>query len=258
MADRPNPLLVDALSRAAAAGTPVPLHGTRTTPGLFPTTTAGKQAGQRACEDGYFRPTSPEAEAAAATGTLLTRPRVAASELCRITEKGLAYLLHEINPRPVLEAFVRTLEERRAQAADLLAAARQMQASLDSIGENVERVLHQYAPGPPAPGDLKALFKGYHESPEPTLDVRIRDYLAQWCTTGPAVDCPLPDLYHRLAKGVPGLTIGRFHDVLREMQASERIYLHPWPGPLYELPEPAYALVVGHLVAYYASLRSEG
>jgi len=29
----------------------------------------------------------------------------------------------------------------------------------------------------------------------------------------------------------------------------------PWTGPLYDLPEPHFALLVGHEVAYYASSR---
>ena len=53
----------------------------------------------------------------------------------------------------------------------------------------------------------------------------------------------------------PSLTIGQFHDSLRRLHEMEKIYLHPWTGPLYEIPEPACALLVGHEVAYYASVR---
>ena len=31
--------------------------------------------------------------------------------------------------------------------------------------------------------------------------------------------------------------------------------VHPWTGPMYEMPEPSFALLVGHEVAYYASYR---
>ena len=44
-------------------------------------------------------------------------------------------------------------------------------------------------------------------------------------------------------------------DGLRKLHQQEQIYLHPWTGPLYDLPEPALALLVGHEVAYYASRR---
>ena len=68
-------------------------------------------------------------------------------------------------------------------------------------------------------------------------------------------DCPLPDLCRRLRADHPSLTIGQFHDGLRELHDREQVYLHPWTGPLYALPEPAFALMVGHEVAYYASER---
>jgi hypothetical protein len=52
------------------------------------------------------------------------------------------------------------------------------------------------------------------------------------------------------------LTIGRFHDGLRRLHDEGQAYLHPWTGPLYAMPEPAFALLVGHEVAYYASPRA--
>ena len=80
-------------------------------------------------------------------------------------------------------------------------------------------------------------------------------HLARWRDAGASGDCPLVELYRRLAAEAPGLTIGRFHDTLRTLHDRGLIYLHPWTGPLYELPEPAFALLAGHEVAYYASLR---
>jgi hypothetical protein len=66
----------------------------------------------------------------------------------------------------------------------------------------------------------------------------------------------LPELYRSLSTREDPPTIGAFHDALRELVAAHRIYLHPWTGPLYALPEPTCALLVGHNIAYYASARS--
>jgi hypothetical protein len=52
------------------------------------------------------------------------------------------------------------------------------------------------------------------------------------------------------------ITIGQFHDGLRRMYDEGSIYLHPWTGPLYALPEPALSLMIGHEVAYYASHKN--
>jgi hypothetical protein len=82
------------------------------------------------------------------------------------------------------------------------------------------------------------------------------EHLAQ--RRGPAAlaDCPLPELYRIAQQSTPGLTIGQFHDGIRHLYDRQEIYLHPWTGPLFELPEPTVALMVGHEIAYYASLRT--
>jgi hypothetical protein len=81
--------------------------------------------------------------------------------------------------------------------------------------------------------------------------------LADWAASAAAgQDCPLPELYRRLTTRELPPSIGGFHDSLRLLHAQHRMYLHPWTGPLYALPEPVYALLVGHNVAYYASLKS--
>jgi hypothetical protein len=85
----------------------------------------------------------------------------------------------------------------------------------------------------------------------------IRTHLAAWDAAGTLGDCALPELFRRLRADLPALTIGQFHDRLRLMVQGGRLYLHPWTGPLYELPEPAYALLAGHEIAYYASLRDK-
>jgi hypothetical protein len=80
-------------------------------------------------------------------------------------------------------------------------------------------------------------------------------HLARRHDAGRLDDCPLPELYRHLKSSQATATLGQFHDMLRELVAEHKIYLHPWTGPLYELPEPACAMLAGHEVAYYASLR---
>src|SRR5207247_10526757 len=87
-----------------------------------------------------------------------------------------------------------------------------------------------------------------------SLSDDLCDHLSRWHDSVPG-DCPLPELYRRLLDAHSDLTIGRFHDGLRALHDRECVYLHPWTGPLYALPEPAFALLIGHEVAYYASER---
>ena len=80
--------------------------------------------------------------------------------------------------------------------------------------------------------------------------------LAAWQRRQPIGDCPLPELWRGARATSPGLTIGQFHDALRQLSDERVLSLHPWTGPLYEMPEPETALLAGHEIAYYASGRT--
>ncbi|MHB1426054.1 MAG: hypothetical protein ACYC3I_23065 [Gemmataceae bacterium] len=282
MADKSNQLILMALSRAVAAAGTVPLHGNKSVAGLFPTNAAGKQAAQRCQEDGYLRLADAESPSASplsppnlggdkgGEGVItLVKKKTASAPLCTITEKGLAYLLSQVSPRQVLEDFVRTLEARRNQADDLINAARQMQHGIEALKANVDKVLQRtyQVEGSTerggAAGNLKALFAGFlndnnasHSAPtasavETGLDEAMLSELTRWQQAGASEDCPLPHLYRQASPR----SIGQFHDALRQLHDAGKIYLHPWTGPLYDIPEPPYALLIGHEIAYYASIR---
>jgi hypothetical protein len=225
------------LSRAAADPSGVPLYGSKKAPGLFATTAAAKQVAERCKEEGYLRVLQSEAR-----GKRLL-------EICTVTEKGMAYLLSQVSPRQVLKDLVRGLEARQALVGELVMAARQWQTGLITLQANVDKILHQI--------DKPASIAG----PAPSGNgsdawlAGVVAYLVQWQASGASGDCPLPDLYRLAQSAASGLTIGHFHDGLRRLHDQERIYLHPWTGPLYEIPEPPYALLIGHEIAYYASIR---
>ncbi len=245
MADKSMQLILAALSRAVADPAGTSLHGTKAIPGLFAATATGKQAAQRCKDEGYLRVVRTETKG---KSTL---------EICALTEKGLAYLLSQVSPKQVLEDMVRALEARQAQVGELVAAAQQCQAGLDAFKAAAEKVLQQiqrpgavagaFLPGPAASTNGSETWTG-----------AILTYLAQRQAAGAAGDCPLPELYRQAHQATPTLTIGHFHDGLRQLREQEQIYLHPWTGPLYDLPEPAYALLSGHEIAYYASIRDQG
>jgi hypothetical protein len=89
------------------------------------------------------------------------------------------------------------------------------------------------------------------------LENGVRQALDAWRTSQPLGDCPLPELLRHLRELLPRLTIGQFHDALRQLHDAGVIRLQPWSGPLYQIPEPALALLAGHQVAYYATLCEE-
>src|SRR5262245_10748063 len=91
--------------------------------------------------------------------------------------------------------------------------------------------------------------------PEAYPTTTILAYLDRRQESGRLDDCPLPELFAATHREHAEVTIGSFHDLLRKLHREGAIHLHPWTGPLYEMPEPSCALLVGHEIAYYASLR---
>jgi hypothetical protein len=247
VADKSQQLLLTALSRAAAAAG-APLHGGKTNPGLFPATAAGKQAAQRCRDDGYLHP--------------VPAPAGTKGERWGITDKGMTYLLGQVSPRPMLEDLVRALEARHGQLAELLALARQSQADVVALKAAAEKVLAQVDAGGQPAGyshSLNSLYQTFRRddtnASTDTLTQALLVELARWAPAGAPEDCPLPELFRRLQAQSPGPSLGAFHDALRRLHDGGHVYLHPWTGPLYDIPEPACALLVGHMVAYYASGR---
>lgn len=239
MADRSSQLMLQALSRAAAESSAVPLFAGRSSAGLFPTTAAGKQAAQRCRDEGYLLE-------AGAQGTAI---------LCVLSDKGRAFLLGQLSPREVLEDFVRVLEAREHQTTQLLDQVGHLRASLESMRQHLTPVLEQVSRQQES-DTLNGLFENFHQAaPKPEapddLTPRIVEVLGRW--TKPD-DCTLPELFRQCG----ATALGAFHDALRRLDAQGRIHLHPWTGPLYAIPEPSFALLVGHAVAYFASLKLGG
>jgi len=253
LADASQSLLLEGLTHAAAEPGGVPLLASRGAAGLFAANAAGKRAAVRCRDDGLVQ-------------VLRTETRGKSSqEICAITEKGLALLLQEANPRQLLESFVEALDARRTQMAQLLDSARQSQDYLETLRGHAEKVLAKLH----RPCESSALFaihkngaNGKHHETATVMvadpgAAAVLDHLRRWNDAARLGDCPLPEIFRVAKEAKPGTTIGQFHDLLRRLHEERRIYLHPWTGPLYELPEPAVALLTGHEVAFYASLRNE-
>jgi hypothetical protein len=239
MADRPTQLLLDGLSRAAAEPDGLPLFAAKSSHGLFAATASGRAVAQRCKDDGLLR--------VVRTDTRNKTPL----EICALTDKGMAYLLSQVSPRQILEDFIRALDARRSQADELLAAARRMQAGIDALKGSAEKVLGELQRHAAPAAATNGSANGSEAWPGAALS-----YLARRQEAGASEDCPLPELFRHARQTAPGLTIGQFHDGLRRLHEAAHLYLHPWTGPLYALPEPACALLVGHEIAYYASVRS--
>lgn len=227
MADKTTAQLLDALRRAATEPGGAYLLAGKGVPGLFAANPAGRLAAQRCVEEGYLR-------------LLRTENRgKSPQEVYTVSDRGLAYLLEQGNPRELLEDLVRALEARETQIAELLTLVRDWLAGMGNLRSVAATALQA------------ATNNGPTAAVSPLTDA-VLGCLAAWHTSDASEDCPLPELYRRLPSAT---SLGQFHDALRKLYQKDRIYLHPWTGPLYSLPEPACALLVGHEIAYYASMR---
>jgi hypothetical protein len=256
VADKITQQITESLTRAAAHPDGLPLYGARSDAGLFPS--SAKPAAQKCLADGLVH--------AIGIDTRSKAPR----DLFALTDAGWEFLLAQVNPKQVLEDFVRVLEERQGEVGELLDTARRMADSLQGLKEAVARVLptvsisrvvHQRNPLPaPSRGEglscsrLNGATALLDAPPQAELAPAILARLADWSGSA-GEDCPLPELYRSLSLFDAPPSIGEFHDCLRKLHSDGTLYLHPWTGPLYALPEPAYALLAGHNVAYYASVR---
>jgi len=265
VADKLTPLILDALALAAAEPAGVPLYAAKAEPGMFPAAAAGKTAARKALDDGLIR--------------VLRHAGTPPRELLAATDKGLRLLTEAASPKKVLEDFARILEAREAQVAQLVAHAGRLADSLAGMRATLALLSprlgpdHPHAPcialGPDAShlrngspmNAAPSRLTGPPAVAEPAADPdglggAILARLSDWSSSAAAgQDCPLPELYRSLSLRATPPTLGTFHDCVRRLHAEHRVYLHPWTGPLYAIPEPAAALLVGHNIAYYASLR---
>ncbi len=250
MADKPTQLLLDALAAAAADPAGLPLFKAKGEPGLFPATAAGKPVAQKALADGLLA-------LVPATGL---RP---GRETAGITPRGLDALAAHASPKQVLEDFVRAVERREADVRSLATETGRLADAFAGLKATLAAILPRVTADRPGvngrhPQESAGMPATVTAPPRGGVDLvgPILARLSDWAASAAAgQDCPLPDLFRSLSTLADPPTIGTFHDCLRALADAHRVYLHPWTGPLYTLPEPEYALLSGHNVAYYASGR---
>ncbi len=146
MADKLTQQVLDALGRLAAEPSGLPLYAGKADAGLFPNTATAKPAAQKCLADDLVRVTGTDARG--------KTPR----DLYALSEKGWEFLLAAVNPKQVLEDFVRVLEARQGEVGELLHTARRMADGLQGLKDAVvaraargDRGARRktYPPGPP-------------------------------------------------------------------------------------------------------------
>jgi hypothetical protein len=187
MPDKSQQLMIDALTVAMAEPAGCALHGAKSQRALFATSVPAKRAAERCKELGYLQTVRTESAG---------KKNV---EICQISEKGIAFLLNELNPKQVMEAFTRTVEERGQEVGRLIQAAQDCQTTLLALKNQVEKVLVKVQPTPAPVAAPSANGCGPWKT-------HALGYLSQFQQSKPSEDCPLPELYRQAQQTVPSLT----------------------------------------------------
>jgi DNA-binding PadR family transcriptional regulator len=239
LADKSSRMLIDALTRASLEPDGALLLSSKVEEGLFPPTSVAKRIADRCKEEGLLEVVR------------LDQAGKKSREIALITDKGRELLKESANPQQLLEDFLRLLERREEQISSLQQQVTSLYQSIRATHEMLGQYLPDMVKLPPKA--VQTLPETIAEEPKPVdIKQRILGHLSNWQKPGDAIrDCPLPQLFQAIGNGC---TIGQFHDELRGLDKLKKITLHPWTGPLYLLPMPAFALLIGHQIAYYASL----
>lgn len=217
-------IILHALSFALESAGVCSLFNKKGVQGLFPLSASGKLAAKYCFEMRLLKVVEQS-----------TKPY---TEMVKITRLGIRAVLEGIKIDRLLEnasAIIESPAEKSViyQANDDMAFYQSLEKVVGSIALKL---------GAPLSEDFSSPAK------------HIFILLKEWSDSGRAGDCQLYHLYQQLSPLCPGITPGAFHDALRNLRQKKLIELHPWTGPLYEIPKPELALMAGHEIAWYASL----
>lgn len=217
--------LVAALRRLALEPEPIRLYATAKSVGLFQTRAARSRR---------------LVEQLVANKFVQIEGNDEKTQTVRITEEGRTCLLESENPWILLEDLLRATEAQ----CDLL-------RKWENFWVRQRDTLEQQCLG------IRRVLQRVEEqrAAEQFVDGALVNAVEEWMANPALAERPadptLSELFEAMKVRRPELTIGQLHDVLRILQADGRLCLRPWTGPLYQLPEPGAALLIGHEVLYY-------
>lgn len=198
------------------------LFGSGQTGGLLPSRTpANRQLAQSLAERGFIR-----------------IRHIQGTERCEITKQGKQWLIDHEEPWILLEDLLTATERLQEKIDALLDVCQDQKETLRRQHQDICSV-------------LETVFRSHPDTRATGYSERIQSLLDAYAAAGHSTSCSVDELYRLLRETDPQLTIGRFHDELRKLHEAGLVRFTPWTGPLYELPEPSLALLIGHEVLYY-------
>jgi hypothetical protein len=244
--DRITAIVLTALKQALAEPGEQRLYRSGKLPGLFPGKSGvNAEAAARAIREGLLEVTRTETKGKTSI------------EWVRVTPRGVGYLHSQESPLEVLREIRAALQTTRQGVPLWLADVRlelqnletqitqRMQRYLqwlDALERRVDEAIQRAAQaGPSVPDGLAASVPWAAD---------VLAYLDRRASAGGG-PCPLPELFAALRQKHGGLSLGAFHDGLRQLHQRRALNL-VLADSAQPLPEPEHALVDGDAVFYYA------
>lgn len=265
---QPDEIALSALAIFLGEPTPRILHGSKKSPGVFAAAGAKEKAAAKLCLDnGWLEPTG------AFEGVGKSR-----KETFRITVAGVQAVLNRTDCSAQLASLNAGLEKLAAavngsaqsietQVGKLLdefqASVRQALkpleavAALPEVQRNIVQVLERVQPP-----DLTVLLQTLSTAAPPSASVpKNADWkedvirlAGEQKQKNPFQHLTLPQVFERLRSKHADLTLGEYHDGLRDLHRSQRIRLGPFTQALATLDDGQNALYLDREVKYYVEL----
>jgi hypothetical protein len=182
-----------------------------------------------------------------------------AKKLVRITAAGFEFAVSRSEAARLLSDLLDVADAQRSALDRIRSQLDANWKRLDAQGTLLQRLQDRVVPpdlsellnaGSGSKSQGESMARPAAQAPAAWLNSAV-DFAQQYRQKNPLGSCPLPELFRGVAEPA-GISIGQFHDGVRQLVRERRLRLHPWTGPMYQLKDEQYALMQGQEIKFYA------
>lgn len=233
-----------------------PLQSAAGAPGLFPSGAGGATFARQALAEGLVEEHTP-----------LEPPKkgkTSKAVLVRLTEHGYHFVLENDNPAKMVGHLGAALQDQGAALSNSVAETRRelngVQQSIDRLRQMLQEQIDRFERTSQTLGEMLSRSKPVPPpmqqggTPMDGWTEQVPELVREFKLSKPLSRPTLAWIYQRIRERGQTLTLGQFHDGLRQLQAQRRIILGPYTQALATLEDPQGALYLDREVKYYVDL----
>jgi len=240
-------LALEALAVALTDPRPKVLFGSAAVPGFFKGATQPVKAAAKLCEDRQWLAPTDEWH-----GKGKSR-----KQKYRLSPAGAQAVLEHGEPLVVLRSLAGALQEQTSTLTAMNEHIGRLLGNVQPLSQTVSQLAQRLQP--PNVAELVRGLNGAPSSAAPAntapdwLDAAVK-LAGEQTQRDRYQPLSLPQLYTTLKQTRPGLTLGQFHDGLRQLRDQGRIRLAPFTRALATIEDARNALFLDGEVMYYVEL----